>query len=490
MALSRYNKTMKKTTIIASLAITAAFTTLAFVFSSQDPLSDDIISPYIRETVTPLVNEPNEKNFNGTAVFSDLTTHDYVILPDQSILSVGQVYSDRNLYAPGLQRTDLNGGAMWTSFLNPVHLDGVDYSDLGTSFNTFTHVIYVNSGLIYAIGTIQTRLFDTDGNAYPLTGFFADQQIPMGEDQLVFVISFADNFTNLRFHGFLSPVDEEGLQNTIVRGVTLIDANTMVLTGITNSHGGLFASGPSKPVFDFVLSVNVGDTLIFNHLFSFEHEDYVQPTRVYALFNGDLIVSGQFLTSSGDFAEIKFNQDVMAAGFVARINGETFALEWIQSNLLKPIGNPGSTQYLNVLELDTHDLITIANVEEATTEKQSILVSVFKQDGGLRTQKLLNDNAGNLTAKYLMKAETGYWIIGDRTAANNTNLILMKLTSRLTVDFTIEIMGSGLETWLGKPFVTSEASLMVPIGTNSKDQDFAFLEGQPDNYFQMWLSLV
>ena len=481
---------MKKTTIIASLAITAAFATLAFVFSAQAPLSDDIISPYIRETIIPLVNEPNEKNFNGTAVFSDLTTHDYVILPDQSILSVGQVYTDRNLYAPGLQRTDLNGGAMWTSFLNPVHLDGVDYSDLGTSFNTFTHIIYVNPGLIYAIGTIQTRLFDTDGNTYPLTGFFADQNIPIGEDQLVFVISFADNFTNLKLHGLLSPVDEEGLQNTIVRGVTLVDANTMVLTGITNSHGGLFASGPSKSVFDFVLSVDVGDTLIFNHLFSFEHENYVQPSHVYALFNGDLIVSGQFVTSSGDFAEIKLNQDVIAAGFVARINGETFSLEWIQSNLKKPLGNPSNTQYLNVLELDTHDLITIANVEDAATEKQSILVSVFKQDGGLRTQKLLNDTDGNLTAVYLLKAETGYWIVGDRTADNNTNLILMKLTSALVIDFTIEILGSGHETWLGKPFVTQEASLMIPLGTYSKDQDFIFLAGQPENYMTMWLSLT
>jgi hypothetical protein len=480
---------MKKTTIIASLTITAVFATLAIAFSVQPTYSDQIISPYLQEPIIPFASEPTETSINGTNLFSDYTVQDYAILPDNSIITVGQVYTDRNIFAPGLKRTDLGGGGIWTTFLNPVNIDGINYSELGTSSNTIQHLIYVNPNLIYAIGTIRAQLFDTDGNTHPISGFFGGQAVPKGDDLLVFVISFADNFSNVRFHGFLTPGNEEGLQQTIVSDVTLVDSNTMVLTGITNSHEGLFATGPTKPIFDFVLSVDVGEGFNFNHLFSFDHESYVQPGRVYALLNGDVIVSGQFTTSSGDFAHITLNQSVESAGFIARLHAETFTLAWVQSNLTKPLGSPATTQYLNVLELDTNELITIANVQDAQTQRQSVLVTILTASGKLRLQKSITFQDQDTSALHLFKAQTGYWIAGTTTVSNNTNLILIKLSPSLVNESIFEIKGSGEERWLGKPIVTTDNTLLLGIGTYSKDQDFNFLNIQTQEYFSVWMIL-
>ena len=466
-----------------------ALVTVSLLLVFLNTPSDSIISPYLNEPIIPLVDENIDQEFASTSIF-DWTIEDSVILPDNSIISGGQVLSDRNMYVPALKRTNLGGGALWTTIINPVLLDGVNYDPYGTSDNTIQHIIYVNPELIYVIGSMRARLYNTTDDQYPLSGFFANENVPIGDDLLVFVASFTDDFDNLKLHGFITPPGEEGSQQTIVADATLLDANTFVLTGITNSHEGLFESAPEKSIFDFVLSVEVNDTLAFNHLFTFDNSSYAQPNKVYSLANGDLIVSGGFEEADGDFADIPLTQSVESPAFVARIDGDTFNLDWVSSNLLKNTMTPAVTQFLNVLELDNHRLVTIANVWEANeTYDKSILLTVFTSGGSIQTQKVVDLGGREVYATQLFKATTGYWIVGAIEDGLTDNIMLVKITASLSVDFIYEILGTGEEVVLGDAFLQTDGTWILPIRTYSKDQDYGFLSSQTDTFFNVFIKL-
>lgn len=452
---------------------------------------DEIISPYINEPIVPFSDTDIDRQMDISRLFNGMDVSDSVILPDNSIIYVGQTLSNRNVYVPSMHRASKDGGIAWYSFFNPTMEDPeIDYVPLGTSNNRIEKVIYVNPDLIYVIGTIQPKLLDSNNQAYPLADVFAREDIPIGDDLLIFIASFTSSFGNFKIHGFLTPPAEEGIQGTIVADVTLLDQNTLVLTGVTNSHEGLFATAPDKSPFDFVLSVEVNDTLELNHLFTFENSAYIQPTHIQALANGDLIVSGNFEEADGDFADIPLNQLIENPGFVARINGESFTLDWVSSNLLKNTMTPAATQYLNVLELTNHQLVTIANVWEANENNdQAIVLTVFSQTGQIQHQKIIDVGDREAYAVQLFKAITGYWIAGSIMEGDDTNVMLIKLSASFNVESIYEITGSDDDLLLNIPYLQNNGKLMLIIQTYSKDQDYSFLQGQLDPFVVVWVNL-
>ncbi|MEY3432002.1 MAG: hypothetical protein RIS53_900 [Bacillota bacterium] len=480
---------MKKQTFIISSVVSVG-AVIAIAVSLIKPPVDEIISPYLNETIIPLDEEPNSRALLQTSIFENATITDLVAMPDGGFIRVGQVLTERNIYVPAIYRSDFGGGGIWYTVLNPVNIDGIDYVPQGTSFNTIQQIIYVNPSLIYVIGTMQAKLLDSEGESYPLSGFFGSANVPIGDDTLVFVVSFTDTFTNVVLHGFLTPADEEGLQNTIVRHATLTDANTLVLTGVTNSHAGLFATAPNKPVFDFVMSVEVNQELTLNHLFSFNHATYAQPSNLYALADGDIIVSGQVQEVNGDFADIPISQDVLAVGFIARLDGETFTLEWVASNLKPGSDYPAVTQFLNVMELTNHHLITLANVWlDAESEDQEVVVLQISETGKILKQKSLTLTGGELVATKLLKAQTGYWLAGSLLSDTDTNIVLIKLNANLAVEFSLAFLGSGEELWIAEPFLRNNGSFLLPIHTTSKDQDFIQFASFEQESIQLFISL-
>ena len=111
---------------------------------------------------------------------------------------------------------------------------------------------------------------------------------------------------------------------------------------------------------------------------------------------------------------------------------------------------PAVTQFLNVLELDNHRLVTIANVWEANeTYDKSILLTVFTSGGTIQTQKVVDLGGREAYATQLFKATTGYWIVGAIEDGLTDNIMLVKITASFGVDFIYEILGTGEEVFLG-----------------------------------------
>jgi hypothetical protein len=483
---------MKKNNLIISVTLTTVVATaITLVVLLNPPPSDTILSPYLHEPILTMEHDNLSQQVNPSVLFSNLTVTDAVTLPDNSVIQVGQALSDRNIYVPALLRTNLNDGAFWTTSFNPVDIDGVDYDSAGTSVNTIHQLIYVNPDLIYVIGTVRSKLVDIHGGQYPLRGFFSSSNLPIGNDLMVFIASFTQTFSNFTFHGFITPPDEAGEQATIVADATLLDSNTMVLVGVTNSQAGLFLDSVNKSPKDFVMSVDLGETITLNHLFTFDNSSYVQTNRIYALADGDLIVSGNFQEADGDFDDIPLNQSVETPAFMARIDGESFTLAWVTSNLMKNTINAAVTQYANVMELDDHHLVTVANVWEANeTYDQHILITVLTDEGQIKTQKVLNLNDRDATVLRLYKATTGYWLAGSIKNGSDTNIMVVKLSASLNISLIHEIMGSGQEVWMVEPFILNQGEFALPIGTYSKDQDYVVLGGTENAYQKVLIRLT
>ena len=468
-----YNGVMKKYSIVAS-SITLGIAVIALVVVFLQPPVDTILSPYLNEPVLPHTKETslNKTVYARGIELNNMVVTDTIVLPDQSVISVGQIYTDRQIYAPVLIKTDLSGGVAWSTFINPVDIDGVTYSSYGTAVNGINHIIYVNEDLIYAIGTIQASLISTDGEDYPLKGFFRDMTIPIGLDHLNFIVSFSSSFSNLQFHGFITPPEEEGTQYTIIADATLVDFNTMVLTGVTNSHEGFFADVSSKTPFDFVIKVNLEDTITLVDIFTFNSDTYVSPTSVYALQDGDIIVMGNYQDRSGDFADIPLVQSVETAGFVARLDAETFTLKWVSSNLVNPVADVAVTSFVNALELTNHHVVTVANVWLANdTYDRRVLISIFDTRGRVVSQRIL-ELGEKVDAIRLFKASQGYWLIGTTYVSNNGNLYLAKLNIRFEVERVETIVGSNPDSFVTTPMVNDDLHFVFLVNTYSKDEDY------------------
>lgn len=481
---------MKKQIIFGSIAtLVVVITALTIVF--LQPPVDSILTPYLIEPVVPYQKdaEIQQQVFPTNVPLNNSIISDKVILADDTVISGGQIYTDRGIYAPSLMRTDLSGGVVWITFLNPLYEDGVEYSAYGTGVNQIHDLIYVHDDLVYAVGTIQASILSEDGEDYPLKGVFADQQVPVGLDHLNFIVSFSIHFTNFRFHGFITPTDEAGTQMTVIADVTLLDANTMVLTGVSNSHAGNFEGVSSKDPFDFVMKVNVEDNITLVDVFTFENDAYVQPTVVYALQDGDLVVLGNYQDRSGDFAHIPYVQTVETAGFIARIDGETFTLDWVSSNLMKPITPIAVTMFVNALELTNHHVVTVANVWLANeTYEKKILVSHFDTKGTVVKQTLLNLEQ-KAEAIRLFKATEGYWVAGAVYEGNNGNLILCKLNTSFTVTSIKTILGSNPDLYVTTPIVNDDLDLIFIAKTYSKDEDYEILMNAEADINSMFIKL-
>lgn len=482
---------MKKNNIIFSVSLTTIVgLAIAFVVFMNPSPSDTIITPYLNEPIIPLQHQNINQTVNRSILFNEIDVTDAAILPDNSIIQVGKALTDRNIYVPALRRTNLDDGAVWLSSINPVDVDFIDYAIDGTSVNTINQVIYVNPDLIYVIGSIRAKLVDIHGSEYPLRGFFSSSNVPIGNDLLVFIASFSSTFNNFTFHGFITPVDEVGEQATIVADATLLDNNSMVLVGVTNSHAGLFTTAPEKSPLDFVMSIDLGETITLNHLFSFDNSSYIQNNRVYALANGDIIVSGNFQEADGDFASIPLTQLVETPAFIAKIEGESFTLAWVSSNLMKATLASAVTQFLNVLELDNHHLVTVANVWEANeTYDKHLIITVLTEEGDIQTQTVLNLNNRDAFGIRLYKATTGYWLAGSIKDGSQTNIMLIKLTASLKIAFVHEIIGSGQDVWIVEPFLLNQGDFVLSIGTFSKDADYATLANTNDGYQKVLITL-
>lgn len=464
---------MKKYSIVAS-SITLGVAVIALVVVFLQPPVDTILSPYLSEPILPYTKETtlNKTVYARGIDLNNMVVTDTSVLPDQSVISVGQIYTDRQIYAPALIKTDLSGGVTWSTILNPVDNDGVTYSSYGTAVNRINHIIYVNEDLIYAIGTIQASLISTDGEDYPLTGFFGDMTIPIGLGHLNFIVSFSSSFSNLQFHGFITPPEEEGTQYTIIADATLLDSNTMVLTGVTNSHEGFFADVSSKVLLDFVIKVNLEDTITLVDIFTFNGDTYVSPTSVYALQDGDIIVMGNYQDRSGDFADIPLVQSVETAGFVARLDAETFTLKWVSSNLVNPVADVAVTSFVNALELTNHHVVTVANVWLANeTYDRRVLISIFDTRGRVVSQRIL-ELGEKVDAYRLFKASQGYWLIGTTYVSNNGNLYLAKLNTSFEVERVETIVGSNPDSFVTTPMVNDDLHFVFLVNTYSKDEDY------------------
>jgi hypothetical protein len=464
---------MKKYSIVAS-SITLGIAVIALVVVFLQPPVDTILSPYLSEPVLPHTKETslNKTVYSRGVEFNDIVVTDTIVLPDQSVISVGQIYTDRQIYAPALIKTDLSGGVAWSTFLNPEDNGAVNYSSYGTAVNRINHIIYVNEDLIYAIGTIQASLISTDGEDYPLTGFFRNTTIPIGLDHLNFIVSFSSTFSNLQFHGFITPPEEEDTQYTIIADATLLDSNTMVLTGVTNSHEGFFADVSSKVPFDFVIKVNLEDTITLVDIFTFNSDTYVSPTSVYALQDGDIIVMGNYQDRIGDFADIPLLPSVETAGFVARLDAETFTLKWVSSNLVNPVADVAVTSFVNALELTNHHVVTVANVWLANdTYDRRVLISIFDTRGRVVSQRIL-ELGEKVDAYRLFKASQGYWLIGTTYVSNNGNLYLAKLNARFEVERVETIVGSNPDSFVTTPMVNDDLDFVFLVNTYSKDEDY------------------
>lgn len=463
---------------------------IAFVVLTNPPPSDTLIPPYLTEPIIPLNHQDINQTVEPTSLLNRLENAQAVVLPDNSVIQVGQILTDSNFYAPALVRTNLGDGAIWTTFFNPTNDEGIEYDATGTSVNTINQVIYVNPSRIYLIGTIRAKLVDIHGTQYPLRGIFGEFNIPVGNDILVFVASITEDFYPLTFHGFITPVDEEGEQATIVADATLLDSNTMALVGVTNSQAGLFVDSVNKAPKDFVISVDIQESITLNHLFTFDNSSYVQNNRVYALASGDLVVSGNFQEADGDFASIPLTQQVESPAFVARINGETFTLEWVSSNLKKATLSSAVTEYLNVLELDNHHLVTVANVWQANeTYDQHIIITVFTETGKIQLQTKLDLDGRDASALRLYKSTTGYWIAGTIKDGAENNIMVIKLSASLKVTYIHEIIGSNQELFMIEPFLLSSGGWFFVVGTYSRDVDYGVLQNEPEGLRKVAITL-
>lgn len=450
--------------------------------------SDDIIPGFVKEPVIPFADNNLNLEIQTSQLFNELDVKDMVFLPDGTIISVGQVFTDRNLFAPALVRSNVNGGVIWTTFLNPVVLDGIEYVADGTFDNAISKIFYVNENLIYIVGSVRASVYDVDGNPRRISGNFNHtQDFPLSNDLLVYIASFSSTLSNFTFHGFIAPPELNGNQGTVVADATLIDETTMVLTGVSNRRAGLLENAVAKSPFDFVLRLEMTDTLTFQNLFTFNHDTFVQPSKVTALANGDLIVSGNFSEATGDFANIPLSSAVQSAGFVARIDGASFTLEWISSNLMQNQTTPAITQFLNVMELANHQLVTIANV--STNQVSAVMVTALSRTGKIQTQRILDVGQRQWQATQLYKAATGYWITGLIKDQLQDNVVLVKMTPFLRTDFVYEIQGSGQESWLAKPLLNVEGQWLLPIGTTSQDLEYGSLANLENIYRQIWLIL-
>ena len=464
---------MKKNLIIAGSVISSLLIFALAVVFLQPPV-DTLLAPYRDEPVLPYQEVDDlEKNLTPSGgALANLLVLDTVLLPDDTVISVGQVLTNRDIYAPALVRTNLAGGAVWTTILNPVDVDGVTYSHYGTTVNRIQKIIYVNETLIYAIGTIQASLVDVDGADHPVRGFFTDANIPIGLDQLNFVISFTDAFTEVTLHGFITPIDELNTQFTVIADATLLDETTMVLVGITNSHEGFFTGFSTEEPSEFVLKLSIGETLTLIDIFKFNHDTYVQPINVYGLANGDVIVLGQYDNPSGDFSKLPVSSTLAISGFIARIDGETFTLKWLSAHTLNQSLFIQSTMLIATLELTNHHVVTVTNVtlvNEAQTN--AILMTRFDTLGKVVRQVKLN-LSHDVDAIDLFKAASGYWVVGTINEGLNPNLILIKVTPSFNIDGTFEILGSAEDVWVTKPMVNAEGALVFFVSTSSKDEDY------------------
>jgi hypothetical protein len=498
---------MKKYSIIASsitLGIAVIAFTIVFLQPSQEnslssspdnslPSSqDNILLPFLREPVVPHTKEVSfEKTVFPRGVdLNDMAVMDSVILPDETVISVGQIYTDREIFAPALLRTNLSGGVAWSTFINPVDNDDISYSAYGTAVNKITKVIYVNEDLVYAIGTIQASMISMDGGDYPLKGFFRDMTIPIGLDHLNFILSFSTSLNNFHFHGFITPPEEEGRQFTVIADATLIDFNTMVLTGVTNSHEGFFAGVSNKDPFDFVIKIDIEDTITLVDIFTFTIDTYVSPTKVYGLRDGDVIVMGNYQDRSGDFATIPLVQSVQMPGFVARLDGDTFTLKWVSSNLVNPVADVAVTLLVNALELTNHHVVTVANVWLANeTNDRRVMVSVFDANGEVVSHQIL-ELGEKVEAIRLFKATQGYWLIGTTYEGLDENLYLAKLSSTFVVERIVTLLGSNQDRFVTTPLVNNDLDFVFFVNTYSKDQDYLSLSTTTESSSVVFITLT
>jgi hypothetical protein len=482
---------MKKKLILAS-SITLGIAIVALTVVFLQPPVDTILSPYTTEPILPHTkNVDFDKTFSSPLIPDTyMVVKDSIILPDQSVISVGQVFTNRDIYIPYLIKSNLSGGLAWTTGLNPIDDDGITYSAYGTDANQITKILYVNDDLIYAIGSIQASIISQEGQDYPLKGDFTGMNIPIGLDKLNYILAFSSDLSFFNFLGFITPPEEEGTQYTIIADATLLDDHTMVLTGVTNSHEGLFAGVSNKDPFDFVLKLNLVVDMELVDIFTFQIDTYASPTKVYALQDGDLIVMGNYQDRSGDFADIPLPDTVDNAGFVARLDGETFTLEWVSSDLVKPVKAVAITLFINAMELTNHHIVTVANVSLANENyDRRILISVFDTKGGIVRQRIIDINI-RVEAIRLFKATQGYWLIGTTYIGDNSNVMLTKLNANFDIEYTETIIGSNYDTLLTTPMINDDHHLVFLVNTFSKDEDYASLASASNDSNMIFIQFV
>ena len=184
---------------------------------------------------------------------------------------------------------------------------------------------------------------------------------------------------------------------------------------------------------------------------------------------------GNYQDRSGDFADIPLPDTVEIAGFVARLDGETFTLEWVSSDLVKPVAAVSLTLFMNAMELTNHHIVTVANIYLANeTEDRRVLISVFDTKGGIVRQRILNINI-RVEAIRLFKATQGYWLIGTTYVGDDSNLMLTKLNSNFDIEHTETIIGSNDDLFLTTPMVNADHHFVFLVFTFSKDGDYASL---------------
>lgn len=148
------------------------------------------------------------------------------------------------------------------------------------------------------------------------------------------------------------------------------------------------------------------------------------------------------------------------------------------------------TQFLNVLELDNHNLVTIANVWLANESYEKVIfLTSFSQSGKILTQKVIDVNDQEASASQLLKASKGYWIAGIIDKGPQNNIVLIKLNASFATSFIYEIKGSNQEVWLADLYIQNNGTMLLPIRTYSKDEDFIIYAGSAPEFYNVLIAL-